>query len=137
MTVNVKKLSTYWKEEANYSWEVAQSLWEKRKYPECLFFGHLTLEKILKAIIIIHSQDHAPPLHDLVKLAQKTGLIFNREQLQDLADCSDFYLAGRYDEDKMEFRKKCTHEFAAPYFKLIERYYVWLKKEIFKASQPQ
>jgi len=40
----------YWIESAKNNWVVAGHLFEKRDYPYALFFGHLTVEKLLKAL---------------------------------------------------------------------------------------
>jgi HEPN domain-containing protein len=40
----------YWLESAEGDWDVANHLFEKGDYSYSLFFGHLTIEKILKAI---------------------------------------------------------------------------------------
>ena len=40
----------YWLKTADQDWKVANHLFEKKDYSYALFFGHLTIEKILKAI---------------------------------------------------------------------------------------
>ncbi|MEA2082888.1 MAG: HEPN domain-containing protein [Thermodesulfobacteriota bacterium] len=42
----------YWLKTADQDWRVANHLFEKKDYSYALFFGHLTIEKILKAIFI-------------------------------------------------------------------------------------
>ncbi len=42
-------LISYWKKSAESDLVVAEHLFEKRDYHYCLFFGHLVLEKALKA----------------------------------------------------------------------------------------
>jgi HEPN domain-containing protein len=39
----------YWITAAENDWRVAGHLYEKNDYPYALFFGHLTIEKLLKA----------------------------------------------------------------------------------------
>ena len=49
--------------------DTAQKLFDSKKYNHSLFFLHLAIEKILKAIFI-HKYDTAPPYtHDLIVLA--------------------------------------------------------------------
>ena len=127
--VDVKKLFDYWYKEADYSWGVAESLLEKKKYAEALFFGHLTVEKILKALVVTRQKDHAPPIHNLLKLAKIASLILNKEQTKYLEYLSKFYLAGRYDNYKMNFRKQCTKSYTEKNFVKLKEYYLWLKKE--------
>ena len=44
------ELTKYWFDSAEKDWGVAQLLFASKKYMHCLFFGHITLEKILKGI---------------------------------------------------------------------------------------
>ena len=128
-TTDVKKLLNYWYKEADYSWDIAQTLWEKNKYPECLFFGHLTIEKLLKALVVANINKHAPPIHNLLKLTKTASIILNKEQTKYLEYLSKFYLAGRYDNYKMNFRKQCTKKYTEKHFAKLKEYYLWLKKE--------
>lgn len=132
MTTDIKKLITYWREESDLSREVTLSLFKKKKYPEALFFGHLTLEKMLKAILVAKTNKHAPPIHNLLRLAELAELAMTSEQISGLQQCTVFYLAGRYDEEKMSFRKKCTPLFTKKYISVITDLYIWLKREFQK-----
>ena len=49
--MNVRKTIEYWTRSAEYDLEVADSLFENKKYHYTLFFGHLAIEKILKGIM--------------------------------------------------------------------------------------
>lgn len=128
--VDVKKLVDYWYRESGYSFDVAKALLENKKYPESLFFGHLSLEKILKAVIVSNTKQHSPPIHDLTTLIKKSRIPYTQQQYQQLGDYNNFYLSGRYDEYKMNFRKKCTPSFTKESFQGINECYVWLKKEL-------
>jgi len=76
-----------------------------------LFFGHLTVEKILKAIFT-DKKDKTPPFsHNLVYLSEKADLELNDENLELLEEISDFNLEARYPDDKFSFYKKSTVKF--------------------------
>lgn len=131
MTVqDTNKLFKYWLDEADYSFEILQLLMKKNKYSEAMFFGHLTLEKLLKAYIVLANKEHAPPIHDLLRLVKKTDLIISADDAVNLETITGFNLAGRYDEEKQQFRKQCTAAFSKKYFDLVNHYRLWLKKEI-------
>ncbi len=51
----------YWLAEAEDSLRVSEHLIEKQDYSYALFFGHLAVEKVLKAIHAVVCKDHAPP----------------------------------------------------------------------------
>ena len=63
------KTIAYWLESADYDMGVAESLLEKEKFHYALFFGHLCLEKLLKALYVKTTSDHAPVTHSLPLLA--------------------------------------------------------------------
>jgi HEPN domain-containing protein len=132
--IHIKKLFNYWKEEAEYSWSVVDSLFEKKKYAESLFFAHLSLEKQLKALVVARDKKHAPPIHNLIKLLGQSGIVYDQSHITAFGRYNKFYMAGRYDEQKMQFRKKCTLLFTRGNLEKMREYYLWLKKEIEKTS---
>ena len=48
--LDIENISFYWRNEAKEALEVAGHLYEKEDYSYALFFGHLALEKLLKAL---------------------------------------------------------------------------------------
>lgn len=48
------------------------------------------------------------------------------ESLIYLLKVNDFHLQGRYPEEKSEFHKICTPEFARENFEAIKEFYQWL-----------
>jgi len=121
---------TYWLRSADQDWKVANHLFEKGDYSYALFFGHLTIEKILKAIFT-DKMDKTPPFsHNLVYLSEKAGLELNDENLELLEEVSDFNLEARYPDDKFSFYKKSTMEFTENKLKRIERLKKWLFQKL-------
>lgn len=137
MPVDVKKLFEYWTSDAGYAWDVAETLFASKKYPEALFFAHLALEKLLKGLVVAETREHAPKIHDLVTLAKKADLALSQQQIDALNEYTTFNMAGRYEEAKMEFRQKCTHKFTERNFTRMKQFYLWLERETKKVSQNQ
>ena len=120
----------YWLRSAEQDWEVVRHLFEKKDYSYALFFGHLTIEKILKAIFT-DKHDKTPPFsHNLVYLSEKAGLKLNEEMLELLEEISDFNLEARYPDQKFSFYKKCTMSFTKKKLYEIERIKKWLIQRI-------
>ena len=120
----------YWLKTADQDWKVANHLFEKKDYSYALFFCHLTIEKILKAIFT-DKKDKTPPFsHNLVYLSEKAGLELNDENLELLEEISDFNLEARYPDDKFSFYKKSTMEFTENKLKQIERLKKWLLQKL-------
>jgi len=65
MEFDVEKTVSYWLESAEYDFDTAESLFQIEKYPYALFFGHLALEKLLKALVVKTTRQHAPYTHSL------------------------------------------------------------------------
>src|SRR5258708_6062202 len=88
----------FWVKSAADTLDTSDKLFEMKKYSHSLFFLHLTLEKILKALYI-HTKKTSPlPIHDLVRLAEKCEIALNEEQKLQLAEISTFNIAARYDD---------------------------------------
>ena len=129
MTVrDLRELIHYWLSGSEYDWATARSLFKTRKYPYCLFMCHLSIEKLLKGLIVKESGDHAPYTHNLVYLAGKLSLEFSKEQLEILEEMNDFNIEARYPDEKKEFYKRATVELARRYLKTAGGLREWLKK---------
>ena len=50
MSFDIDKTIDYWVESSVYDFETGKNLLESKKFPYALFFAHLAIEKILKAI---------------------------------------------------------------------------------------
>lgn len=120
----------YWLTSAKDDWEVARHLFEKGDYAYALFFGHLTIEKTLKAIYADKLNDTPPYTHRLVYLAEKVSLELTSEQQELLEVVTDFNLEARYPDEKFSFKKKCTKEFAKQYLNKIDEMTKWLCNKI-------
>jgi len=91
----------YWLKSAKQDWKVANNLFDKKDYSYALFFGHLTVEKILKAIYV-DRHDATPPFsHNLVYLSEKADIELGDNNLELLEEVSDFNLEARYPDDKI------------------------------------
>ena len=93
-----------WLDGAEDAIVMAESLLKSPRIGYSLFFGHLALEKVLKALIIEKTKDIPPRSHHLLTLAQKAGLEINAEQEELLSKASDFSLEARYQEDRQSFQ---------------------------------
>lgn len=133
--MDTAKIIRFWKDSAEKDLKVAQDLLRLKHYPQCLFFGHLCLEKMLKAIIVKRSKTHALPIHDLVRLAKMADLALSEGIEQDFNTISKFNVAARYQEEKYKMYKLASAAYAQKYLKLIEKYYLWLKQEFQKTSK--
>jgi len=92
MSLRVKKQIAYWKATAEHDWQTVQTLWRTKRHDGCLFFCHLVIEKILKAVVVKITQQDAPRIHDLVRLANSAELALTESQQDMLAKINHFNL---------------------------------------------
>ena len=95
-----------------------------------LFLGHLVLEKLLKAVFVFRHQKHALFTHDLLRLAEKTGIEPSQEITDWLDEISTFNLNARYDNYKQDFYNRATKEFTEIWIGRIEIVREWLMQKL-------
>jgi len=127
--INIKEVIDYWIKGAEYNFKTAEFLYKGKRYPDCLFFCHLMIEKILKALVVKHTKSHASYTHQLVNLAMTAKIELNQEQIEFLTEITEFNITARYDAYKFRFYKKCNKAYAEKYYKISKNLYLWLKKQ--------
>ena len=122
-----KQIVDYWQAEADESLAVMSHLFEKKDYSYALFFGHLAVEKIIKALFVQNISQDVPRSHNLLRLAKAAQIEIPEQQQRELIRITAFNLEARYPDYKRNFRKKCTLEFSEIEVKKIREVFSWLK----------
>ena len=125
--MNWEKVRNFWIEEADEALKVAEHLFDKQDFSYSLFFGHLAVEKLLKAIYVTRKKEQSPYLHNLDRLAEMSDIQFTEEQKERLVRITRFNLEARYPDEKRTFRKRCTEDFTRKELAVIEEVCKWLK----------
>ena len=128
--LNIEAIKSYWMIEADEALKITDHLFEKEDYSYALFFGHLAVEKILKSLYVENKKEHAPPIHNLQRLANLTGIFLDEDKTEKIILISSFNIEARYPDVKRSFRKKCTKEFTREQIRIIKEIYKWLKAKI-------
>jgi len=123
---DAEKVKNYWLAEAREALQVAEHLVEKADYSYALFFGHLAIEKLLKALYAAKLQKHAPPTHNLLRLAKETGLKLDETRTEKLITITTFNIEARYPDMKRTFRQQCTPKYTARQMTAIKEIFEWL-----------
>ena len=119
----IKQVIKYWGKTAEHDYKTMVFLFKGKRYSDSLFFGHIVLEKILKALVVQKTNQQAPYIHDLVRLQEIAGLKLTKEEKSFLNKINDFNIRTRYPEYKLQFYKLCTQKYTKNYFdKIIEMY---------------
>jgi HEPN domain-containing protein len=128
----MKPKTQNWLNIAQDDYEVAGQLFGNNKYSYCLFFCQQAIEKAIKAIYFERNEEIPPRKHDLVSLAEDTGILKDLESLDgDLLDTlSEYYLESRYAEDRDALTQKCTKPFTENILKKTGVAFEWLKDQL-------
>ena len=96
--INITKQIGYRQGSAASDIETASILISSGKYIEGMFFCHLCIEKIIKALIVRQIQDVPPRSHDLFYLINIAKLDFTEPQSEFMQILMKYQLEGRYPE---------------------------------------
>lgn len=127
--MDVEQVVFMWREGAKQKWVVARHAFQTRDYPESLFWGHLYIEKLLKALVVHRTGKHASPIHKLTKLAQAANLELTPEMTKILIEITTFNIETRYTEEKAELKSKFTREYCQTWLKEIGKVGKWLESQ--------
>lgn len=94
--MDITRQVEYWRSGASEDWEVATELVNTGRTRHGLFFAHLALEKLLKAHVCRTTDDLAPRIHALLRLAERTALSVSEPQRLFLARFDQYQFEGRY-----------------------------------------
>lgn len=123
-----KEIIKYWVKSSDNDCKTMEYLFQGRNYAWSLFVGHILVEKLLKAYYAKNVDANTPYIHDLLRIADKSGLGLSEEQKNFLDTLTSFNIKARYDDYKLRFYKICTKRFAAEYIAKIKEFRVWIKK---------
>jgi HEPN domain-containing protein len=102
----------YWLETAEYDWEIVFKMFNSKDYLYSLFFSHLTIEKLSKAIWVKFCAENYPPkTHNILYILEKVEFKLSEEQKDLLLTLNNFQLEGRYPDYKRNIYTLCTKEY--------------------------
>ena len=133
--MSVEKLIAHWVEGSDKNFEDMMAIYEAKRYDWALYIGHLSLEKLFKALYIkVTGKREVPFIHDLIKLARFCNLGDDQELIAKLAEINLFNIEAKYETEKKEFYKRCTKEYTETQIKIIKEIREWLRKKLTNMS---
>jgi HEPN domain-containing protein len=96
--INVAKQIDYWSKSAENDIETAEILITSGKYLEGMFFCHLCIEKILKALVVKQTENIPIRSHDLFYLIEIANIKIHEEESSFMQILMKYQLEGRYPE---------------------------------------
>lgn len=94
--IDIQKQIACWRDGASEDLEAAHDLIAAKRVRHGLFFVHLALEKALKAHVCKQTNQLAPRIHDLLRLAVLAKLDISQEQKDFLSKVTFYNMQGRY-----------------------------------------
>ncbi len=130
--IDIEKVVSHWIKSSDNDFKTMNNLFKSKDYHWSLFMGHLVIEKLLKAYYVKNLKEHPPFIHDLRRLAEKTNLTLNEDQIIFFDSVTRFNIKARYEDYKLEFYEKCTKDFANNWIEKIKEHRKWIKKTLLK-----
>jgi HEPN domain-containing protein len=124
MMVTMSTVPEKWVEKALYDLDTARAMLASDRYFYVLFCCQQAVEKMLKAVIAKQTGRVPPRLHNLNRLAERTGLEFSEKRMDLLGELSSYYVQSRYPE---ETDTETTREIAEDTLTLTEEAVQWLQ----------
>lgn len=126
----MKKTSANWLLSSQYDLRTAETLLKNKLYIYVVFMCHLSLEKILKAILSEKLKELPPYTHNLNRLIE-LGNITLPENYKTFVDKINLQsVPTRYPEDFKKLSKEFDRKIAEDYLKQSKGIIAWLKRNI-------
>jgi HEPN domain-containing protein len=129
-TFDRDKLIKYWIDSSDDDFDTMMAMYNSKRYNWSLFIGHLMIEKLIKAYFIKSKSDYPPYIHNLFRLAEKSGIILTEDHKEKLITITAFNINARYDDYKTSFKMKCTSDFTAEWIEELKALRKWMKELI-------
>jgi len=121
----------YWLKIAEKDQDMMAYLVAGRRYVQALFFGHLYLEKIAKALWVKNNIENIPPkTHNLLKIIKEAGLDLPTEDQAFLIKLNQYQIESRYPEDIDKLYKITDKYLTEEYFNKIDLIDKCLRKKM-------
>jgi HEPN domain-containing protein len=126
--IDVEKIVNHWIDTSDEDFKTMLNLYDSKSFGWALFLGHISIEKLLKALYVRKYQKHAPFTHNLYRLAELCELELSDEYADWLDKTTSFNLNARYEDYKREFYTLCTDEFTQSWIEKIKIIRSWIKQ---------
>ncbi len=119
-----------WLDASRYDLATARALQKSRRYVYVLFTCQQSLEKLLKALVTAQTREFPPRIHNLLRLAELTGLEFSQEEKILLERLSLYYLQSRYPPDVQALAKTINQSIASDLLQQTETLWQQLRRRL-------
>lgn len=128
--LEVEKLVQYWQTTAEHDYRVMMGLFKLKHYSDSLFYAHIVLEKMLKALTVKTTGKQTVYTHNLLFLAKQAELELDEKQGAFLDQINHFNVNARYPDVKLGIYKMCTPVFTKKYIDQTKDFYQFLCQKL-------
>jgi len=129
-SIDVDKIVKHWIETSDNDFKTMLKLYDSKSFGWSLFLGHISTEKLLKALYVKRFKKHAPFTHNLYRLGELIGIEMTDEYADWFDEITSFNLNARYDDYKKEFYKLCTSDYSKNWIEKIKIIRKWIKEKL-------
>ena len=124
----------YWVNLCDEDLLTAKVLLAKERFLHMGFFCHLLVEKALKAVISSQTNEVPPKIHNLITLADRSGVLpdLSEAQLNFLEKLNPLQIEARYPEHKDAIAKTLSHEKCKIICDETEDFLCWIRQRLGK-----
>lgn len=113
---------------SQYDLETANFMLNTGRYIYVIFMCHLSLEKILKALISETKQIVPPKTHNLIYLIKIGNISLPKEYFEFIAKINNANIITRYPEDFTRVLEAYPKSIAKEYLSITKEIHQWLKQ---------
>lgn len=125
----MKYATKNWIDTANYDFKTAEVMLKSKRYIYVVFMCHLSIEKMIKAIISTERKGLPPKSHSLLYLSKKVSIQFIEDIQEFIEQLDNVSIITRYPEDLRRMSKEFNKSRAEEVFKKTRRTLRWLRQE--------
>jgi HEPN domain-containing protein len=119
-----------WVEDAEYDLQSAKARLDSGRYFLVVFICPLTIEKLLKSVIIERQGIEPPKIHNLFGLIARAGLTIPTERRPLINELDNMSVVTRYPEGGRAIAGMLTDESTAALYAKTVEFAEWLKREL-------
>jgi HEPN domain-containing protein len=121
----------YWSKQVDADFDCANVLYLANHFAQSLFWAHLALEKLSKALWVKNNEGNTPPfVHNLLRLITQTKEQFSEDQLQFINEMNIFQIKGRYPDYAESLEETITKEVCEEYLTKTKEMILCLQKKL-------
>jgi len=121
----------YWIDTSHNDWVTVEAMFAAERYLHCLFWAHLVLEKLAKALWVKTHEENIPPkVHNIVWLLEEAQVEIAPEDKIFLEVFNRFQLSTRYPDYLHRIDRICTRDLTIEYLDKVKEIRLCLLKKL-------